>query len=52
MSGFNWHCCDFDSLTSTLRFAAGRHTALVVDIGKQTASVLPVVEGFVLRKGS
>ncbi|KAH7100641.1 brg1-associated factor b [Auriculariales sp. MPI-PUGE-AT-0066] len=32
-------------------FTAGRHTALVVDIGKQTASVLPVVEGFVLRKG-
>ncbi|KZW03930.1 actin-related protein Arp4p [Exidia glandulosa HHB12029] len=32
-------------------FAAGKGTALVVDIGRNTASVLPVVDGFVLRKG-
>ncbi|KAG8885179.1 NuA4 histone acetyltransferase subunit [Tulasnella sp. 331] len=32
-------------------FASGRGTALIVDIGKATASVTPVVEGFVLRKG-
>ncbi|KAF8592529.1 brg1-associated factor b [Ramaria rubella] len=32
-------------------FAAGKGTALVVDIGKDTASVTPVVDGFVLRKG-
>jgi actin-related protein len=37
---------------STLRFAAGKGTALVVDIGKDTASVTPVVDGFVLRKGA
>lgn len=34
-----------------IRFAAGKGTALVVDIGKDTASVTPVVDGFVLRKG-
>ena len=33
------------------RFSAGRGTALIVDIGKSTASVTPVVDGFVLRKG-
>lgn len=39
-------------MTPTLfRFAAGKGTALVVDIGRNTASVLPVVDGFVLRKG-
>ena len=32
-------------------FAAGKGTALVVDIGKDTASVTPIVDGFVLRKG-
>ncbi|TRM68368.1 actin family [Schizophyllum amplum] len=32
-------------------FAAGKGTALVVDIGRQMASVTPVVDGFVLRKG-
>ncbi|KAG5646409.1 hypothetical protein DXG03_003459 [Asterophora parasitica] len=32
-------------------FAAGRGTALVIDIGKDMASVTPVVDGFVLRKG-
>lgn len=33
------------------RFAAGRGTALVVDVGSHHASVVPVVDGFVLRKG-
>ncbi|KAI0035577.1 actin family [Vararia minispora EC-137] len=32
-------------------FAAGKGSALVVDIGRSTASVTPVVDGFVLRKG-
>ncbi|KAG8931674.1 NuA4 histone acetyltransferase subunit [Tulasnella sp. 419] len=32
-------------------FSSGRGTALIVDIGKSTASVTPVVDGFVLRKG-
>ena len=32
-------------------FSAGKGTALVVDVGKDTASVTPVVDGFVLRKG-
>ncbi|KZT26937.1 actin-like protein Arp4p [Neolentinus lepideus HHB14362 ss-1] len=32
-------------------FAAGKGTALVVDIGQSMASVTPVVDGFVLRKG-
>ncbi|KZS98012.1 brg1-associated factor b [Sistotremastrum niveocremeum HHB9708] len=32
-------------------FAAGKGTALVIDVGKSMASVVPVVDGFVLRKG-
>ncbi|KAG6855055.1 hypothetical protein C0991_005984 [Blastosporella zonata] len=36
---------------SILRFSAGRGTALVIDVGKTMASVTPVVDGFVLRKG-
>ncbi|CAE6419632.1 unnamed protein product [Rhizoctonia solani] len=32
-------------------FAAGKGTALVIDIGKSVASVVPVSDGFVLRKG-
>ncbi|OBZ77109.1 Actin-like protein 6A [Grifola frondosa] len=32
-------------------FAAGKGTALVIDVGQSTASVTPVVDGFVLRKG-
>ncbi|KAI9510436.1 actin family [Russula earlei] len=32
-------------------FAAGKGSALVIDIGHSTASVTPVVDGFVLRKG-
>ncbi|KAG6886068.1 hypothetical protein C0993_004058 [Termitomyces sp. T159_Od127] len=32
-------------------FSAGRGTALVIDVGKSMASVTPVVDGFVLRKG-
>ena len=33
------------------RFAAGKGTAFVVDVGQSMASVTPVVDGFVLRKG-
>lgn len=32
-------------------FAAGRPTSLVVDVGASQASAVPVVDGFVLRKG-
>ncbi|KAG5654458.1 hypothetical protein H0H81_001957 [Sphagnurus paluster] len=32
-------------------FAAGRGTAMVIDVGKNMCSVTPVVDGFVLRKG-
>ncbi|KAH9077442.1 actin-like protein Arp4p [Lactarius deliciosus] len=32
-------------------FAAGKGSALVIDIGHSTTSVTPVVDGFVLRKG-
>ncbi|KAI0663072.1 actin-like protein Arp4p [Cubamyces menziesii] len=32
-------------------FAAGKGSALVIDIGQSVASVTPVVDGFVLRKG-
>ncbi|TBU32092.1 brg1-associated factor b [Dichomitus squalens] len=32
-------------------FAAGKGSALVIDVGHSTASVIPVVDGFVLRKG-
>lgn len=32
-------------------FASGRPTALVVDIGASQVSAIPVVDGFVLRKG-
>lgn len=39
------------ALTSD-RFAAGKGSALVIDIGNQVASVTPVVDGFVLRKGA
>lgn len=34
------------------RFAAGKGSALVIDVGQTMASVTPVVDGFVLRKGS
>ena len=34
------------------RFAAGKGTAFVIDIGQAVASVTPVVDGFVLRKGT
>ena len=34
-----------------VRFAAGKGTALVIDVGQSVSSVIPVVDGFVLRKG-
>ncbi|CCM02833.1 uncharacterized protein FIBRA_04945 [Fibroporia radiculosa] len=40
------------SNTSVLNaFAAGKGSAYVVDIGHSTASVTPVIDGFVLRRG-
>jgi hypothetical protein len=33
------------------RFAAGKGTALVVDIGEGVSSVVPIYDGFVLKKG-
>lgn len=35
-----------------LSFSAGKGTALVVDVGEETTSVIPVHDGFVLRKGA
>ena len=35
----------------SISFAAGKGSALVIDIGHDIASVTPVVDGFVLRKG-
>ncbi|EGO27381.1 hypothetical protein SERLADRAFT_460685 [Serpula lacrymans var. lacrymans S7.9] len=32
-------------------FAAGKGSALVIDVGQSMASITPVVDGFVLRKG-
>lgn len=38
-----------DSVLSA--FAAGKSTALIIDIGAESTSVTPIVDGFVLRKG-
>lgn len=38
-------------ITIYSRFAAGKGSALVIDVGQTMASVTPVVDGFVLRKG-
>ena len=38
-------------LSNIHRFAAGKGSALVIDVGQSMASVTPVVDGFVLRKG-
>jgi actin-related protein len=32
-------------------FAAGKPTSLVIDLGSSTVSTIPIVDGFVLRKG-
>lgn len=40
------------SFLTSIRFAAGKGSALVIDIGQSMASVTPVVDGFVLRKGN
>ncbi|KDN53088.1 Actin/actin-like protein [Tilletiaria anomala UBC 951] len=32
-------------------FAAGKPTALIVDVGENSMSAIPVVDGFILRKG-
>lgn len=34
------------------RFASGKGSALVLDIGDELASVVPIYDGFVLRKGT
>jgi actin-related protein len=39
------------AVTERFSFAAGKGTAFVVDVGQAMASVTPVVDGFVLRKG-
>jgi len=36
---------------STASFAAGKPTSLLLDVGASHASAIPVVDGFVLRKG-
>ena len=35
----------------THRFAAGKGSALVIDLGDELTSITPVYDGFVLRKG-
>lgn len=37
---------------ATHRFAAGKGSALIVDIGDELTTVTPVYDGFVLRKGA
>ncbi|TIB93566.1 actin-related protein Arp4p [Wallemia mellicola] len=32
-------------------FAAGKSTALIIDIGSDSTSITPIIDGFVLRKG-
>ena len=44
-------CLYAELMRGYTRFAAGKRSALVIDIGHETASVTPVVDGFVLRKG-
>jgi actin-like protein 6B len=45
-------CLSFSSPHALLvRFAAGKGSALVIDVGQSMASVTPVIDGFVLRKG-
>lgn len=34
------------------RFAAGKGSALIVDVGDELTTVTPVYDGFVLRKGA
>lgn len=43
-----WYQC----LQSWSSFAAGKGSALVIDVGHAMASITPVVDGFVLRKGA
>lgn len=38
-------------LMHSYSFSAGKGSSLVVDIGHSMASVTPVVDGFVLRRG-
>lgn len=33
-------------------FAAGKGSALIIDVGDELTSITPVYDGFVLRKGS
>lgn len=33
------------------RFASGKGSALVIDVGEELTSVVPIYDGFVLRKG-
>jgi len=35
----------------SLRFASGRPTAVVLDCGASSTSCVPVVDGYVLKKG-
>lgn len=40
-----------EPLTSPRSFASGKGSALVLDVGDELASVVPIYDGFVLRKG-
>jgi len=39
-------------LFERLRYASGRPTAMVLDCGAAVTSVIPVYDGFVLKKGA
>lgn len=39
-------------LKMLVRFAAGKGTAVVVDMGDDVTTVTPICDGFVLRKGT
>ena len=49
-------CVSFHMLPSHfakmyIRFASGKGTALIIDVGESSTSVIPVYDGFVVRKG-
>jgi len=33
------------------RFSAGKHTALVIDVGASMVAVTPVIDGMIVKKG-
>ncbi|CCC68690.1 hypothetical protein NCAS_0B06060 [Naumovozyma castellii] len=52
LEGMNFEACYLSSVPTCVSFAAGRPNCLVVDIGHDTTSVSPVVDGMTLSKSS